>query len=106
MIELSLANILATIVTDFGNTELNFISDFKIPGTLYFVFTICVVMFFLFYTEQSNLLAELAFRDIPVWLYEQSVLRKRQEEEFLPQVCPIFETRYSKKLILTNLHIM
>ena len=46
------------------------------------------------------MLAELAIWDIPVWQYELSALRKRQEEEFLPHVCPIFETRYptDKKL--------
>ena len=41
-------------------------------------------------------MAELASRDIPVWQYELSVLRNRQLEKFLPQVCPIFETRYSQ----------
>ena len=32
MIELALANILANMVTRFGNTELNYISDFKTSG--------------------------------------------------------------------------
>ena len=50
-------------------------------------------IYLLFETEQSNLLAELAAHDVPVWQYEQSVLRKRQVEEFLPQICPTFETR-------------
>ena len=45
-------------------------------------------------TEQSNLLEELAKLDIPVWQYEQSALCKRQIDEFLPVVCPIFETEY------------
>ena len=93
MIELSLASILANIVTEFGNTELNYISDFRMPGTLHgVVCNLCNII--LLQTEQSNLLAELANRDIPIWQYELSVLRNRQEEEFLPQVCPIFETRY------------
>ena len=34
MIELALANILANVVTNFGNTELNYISDFRGPGLL------------------------------------------------------------------------
>ena len=33
-IELSLASLLANVVANFGNTEFNYISDFKIPGTL------------------------------------------------------------------------
>ena len=100
-IELSLANILASIVTNLGNTELNYISDFKLPGILSFrmpAYSICVsiIHIHLSKTEQSKLLAELSALDIPVWQYEHSVLRNRQVEEFLPQVCPIFETRYSQ----------
>ena len=102
MIELTLAHLLAAIVTDFGNTELNYISDFKTPGITHGKKTILDYYNLLFLTEQSNLLAELAIRDITVWQYELSALRKRQEEEFLPQVCPIFETRYPKDTKLSH----
>ena len=102
MIELTLAHLLAAIVTDFGNTELNYISDFKTPGIMHGKKTILDYYNLLFLTEQSNLLAELAIRDITVWQYELSALRKRQEEEFLPQVCPIFETRYPKNIKLSH----
>ena len=96
-IELSLASILANVVANFGNTELNYISDFKIPGTLSLQMFASLLQSSINYfskTEQSNLLGELAKLDIPVWQYEQSALRKRQIDEFLPVVCPIFETEY------------
>ena len=38
-LELSLANILANIVTKFGNTELNYISDFKMEGDYHFQYS-------------------------------------------------------------------
>ena len=41
-----------------------------------------------------------------MWQYELSALRKRQEEEFLPQVCPIFETRYPKDNKAFTLHFV
>ena len=81
MIELTLANLLATIVADFGNTELNYISDFKTPGIMHGAEK-SLDYHLRFLTEQSYLVAELAIRDIPVWQYELSALRIRQEEEF------------------------
>ena len=51
------------------------------------------------------MLTELAIRDIPVWQYESSALRKRQEEEFLPHVCPIFETRLPQRYKAFTLHL-
>ena len=96
-IELSLASILANVVTNFRNTELNYISDFNLPGIYVGVFFhISTVFIDLFSkTEQRNLLAELAALHIPVWQYEKSALRNRQLDDFLPQACPIFETGYS-----------
>ena len=38
-IELSLASILANVVTNFRNTELNYISDFNLPGIYVGVFS-------------------------------------------------------------------
>ena len=86
-----MASILANIVTDFGNTELNYISDFKSPGKKSYKRNELVLTFFI--SEQTKLLSELAASKVPVWQYELHALRERQGQEFLPQVCPIIQKR-------------
>ena len=91
-IGISLASILAHIVTDFGNTELNFISDFKSLGKMSYKRNKLLLTFFI--SEQTKLLSGLAALTVPVWQYELHALRERQENEFLPQDCPIIQKRF------------
>ena len=88
---LSLANVLANIVTKLGNTELNYISDFKIAGKQFHRKYVLSTASFI--PEQTSFLSQLADYGIPVWQYENYALRKRQEK-YHSQSCPTFQKGY------------